>query len=546
MSNEFDGIGLDDRPQREMAAFNFRIVPPTLEQIRGSSSYRRPEGRYDEGRYDESRYDESRYDEGRYDEGSWPEPEALVWRSIGQWEAAVQEDIQRLLGFRYGEDLTTVVESYEVASITGSIVLLLAAGLSVANFLSKYKDFYESLNLLDEHLNIILSRATHEVIQERYPGYVGAPQVSVDLESAIKPPPSVKSPASPKPPPGDKPVYKFQLLTGKNIFRVLAVLIVGLVLLSQVQVFRSAVGVFWDVPELRYRLVYLTGTQGDVENQGVLVVSNEGYGPAQDLFLQFMLAENTIRSYQVVAQEPYEIRSVDPGGGEVSIWLDRLAAGAVVALHFETTQPLMVSNIRFSAVSDQGVAVSLHPLLVQSDPGDYEPSLSNPIQEFVYTLSDTATGRVLYERYLSTPAGKTIRNPVFLMVLSLVSVGFLVAWIAWYFEAALAVGALGIWLVAWWFFDTEVGAYWVFMLFFGVVVMLITGMENERRFEIMEWLDRRPGPASEWVLLSAGVVLAVFWLLAMWWFWNDQIPLTSLVFLTASILIWHARRVRLT
>jgi hypothetical protein len=85
---------------------------------------------------------------------------------MGQIDKALGKEFADEVEFLFGGMVKARVGPLDVGSIFGSVTLVLAGAIAVAEFISKYKDFYESLVLLRNQLRAILNRVLHRELKE--------------------------------------------------------------------------------------------------------------------------------------------------------------------------------------------------------------------------------------------------------------------------------------------------------------------------------------------------------------------------------------------
>ena len=74
--------------------------------------------------------------------------EDYIWENRETWKNELKKEIDEELTAKYGQDVYSEVIRLERGSIIAQVVLVLAVGVAIYEFLSKYKDFYESVSLL--------------------------------------------------------------------------------------------------------------------------------------------------------------------------------------------------------------------------------------------------------------------------------------------------------------------------------------------------------------------------------------------------------------
>ena len=113
----------------------------------------------------------------------------------------------------------------------------------------------------------------------------------------------------------------------------------------------------WNFPELRHQLV-LRSSENEGTSIASVTVSNLGFGAAENVLVHINSRGRAILSYNVDAQELYEVKSIDLENGVIDIWLDRIAPGARIEIVVEAQQ-LSENSLRLSAASDHGTSMSI-------------------------------------------------------------------------------------------------------------------------------------------------------------------------------------------
>jgi hypothetical protein len=93
-----------------------------------------------------------------------PFPEGLEQEVITAVDKVLAKDFSDEVEFLFGGLVKVRVGPLERGSILGTVTLVLAGAITVAEFISKYKDFYESLVLLRSQLRAILNRVVDRVV----------------------------------------------------------------------------------------------------------------------------------------------------------------------------------------------------------------------------------------------------------------------------------------------------------------------------------------------------------------------------------------------
>jgi hypothetical protein len=132
---------------------------------------------------------EAQFDDAQY-EDSVPDsrfPEDLVWDRISAWRSEVLREIGERLRLKYGGLVYPRMVELRSGSVTGSILLVLAASMSVYEFISKYKDFNDSLFVLRDQIETIINRSTRLIIGEEGPRAVPTVDVGVEIADVSVP-----------------------------------------------------------------------------------------------------------------------------------------------------------------------------------------------------------------------------------------------------------------------------------------------------------------------------------------------------------------------
>jgi hypothetical protein len=86
-------------------------------------------------------------------------------RNLGDFEFELLQNIGQLITTDFAARVESIfdglvevrLERLEQGSVVGTVLLVLAAGISILDFVSKYKDLYESLVLIRQHLSLTMS-----------------------------------------------------------------------------------------------------------------------------------------------------------------------------------------------------------------------------------------------------------------------------------------------------------------------------------------------------------------------------------------------------
>ncbi len=100
---------------------------------------------------------------------------------------AIEEEFGNQVQYLFEGTVSTRIDRIETGSITGTVVLILGAGLAVYEFISKYRDFYDSLVLLKRQLRSFINQALQRafrnsmrintnVVLTRVPIHIETPQ----------------------------------------------------------------------------------------------------------------------------------------------------------------------------------------------------------------------------------------------------------------------------------------------------------------------------------------------------------------------------------
>lgn len=84
-------------------------------------------------------------------------------------EIAISTNFSEQVNTMFSGLLEVEIEKMEWGSVLGTVVLILSAGFTSYEFIGKYKDFYESLALLRQHLRALINRAIKKSIKNHFP-----------------------------------------------------------------------------------------------------------------------------------------------------------------------------------------------------------------------------------------------------------------------------------------------------------------------------------------------------------------------------------------
>lgn len=100
-----------------------------------------------------------------------------------------------------GREADVRVVSLESGSIFGTLVIVLAAGITVYEFIAQYEDFYQSLNLIGEQLGALIRRYTREELGPQYRANASLTRLPAIREMTAALPASGPPAAAPAPEP---------------------------------------------------------------------------------------------------------------------------------------------------------------------------------------------------------------------------------------------------------------------------------------------------------------------------------------------------------
>jgi hypothetical protein len=140
--------------------------------------------------------------------GTEGEVEKLLWDKRMAWiDEALEELKVQYLQPKFEYLIYPKLVRLEQGSITGTVALVLAGGVTLYNIISQYRDFYESITLLGEHLRTLLSRAAQKVLEwAAVPGVLRVIVIVLEYlrrdlrgrrEPPVIPPPEERRPAMP-------------------------------------------------------------------------------------------------------------------------------------------------------------------------------------------------------------------------------------------------------------------------------------------------------------------------------------------------------------
>ncbi len=94
-------------------------------------------------------------------------PEELVRGVMNEIDRALAKDFANEVEFLFSGLVRVRVNPLEQGSILGSVTLILVGAVTIAEFISKYKDFYESLVLLRSQLRAVLSGILNRMLPQK-------------------------------------------------------------------------------------------------------------------------------------------------------------------------------------------------------------------------------------------------------------------------------------------------------------------------------------------------------------------------------------------
>lgn len=479
-------------------------------------------------------------DPKHYDESAWSEEisqpataeEALIHRKE-DFRKDLEWEMRARLELLYGSIVYPRVTRMDRGSITGSLVILLAAGYSAFDFLSKYKGFYESLELLREQMTPVITNLSEKYLSEELnnpPNVMAQVDIFQTYQKQIEGKKVEKN--KPTPP-----------LT-RSIIRWLVAIGVVLFILMQFQTFRIQIGSVWPIPDVNRQVFYIyDSSQSMNTRQALFRVWNEGTGPARNLLVRVKIPGAVILGHNFQSEELYEIKTEMLQDASMEIWLNRLAAGTKLDIYLQTDSILSDERIQFSAVSDEGSSIVHDSLVFSGNPDDLDP------------WTTTSWGRTLYKFLQSTKAEDSIQWIIdslfpdrvslrsFLIFLSLVIVFSGLLWLFFTSKHGLMAFAVGAWLVIWIFFSYQISSLW--MVAALLYCAILVGMDWVDPDDLLDYIKRiRDSRKRTEAIFELGCITIPLLVLFGFLFWVFRKETISLHWVTGLFLLVFLYEIR--
>jgi len=468
-----------------------------------------------------------------YDESAWskegPRPlrgEDVLLNRGRDFRRDLEREMKERLELLYGSAVYPRITRMERGSLTGTLVFILVAGYSAYDFISKYKDFYESLELLREQLEPVINQLSEKYLSQEMsnpPTASARVEISRTYQKPAESNGVVKDKSSPA--------------TTRSILRWVVAIGVIVFILMQFQSFRNQIGWVWPVPDLNRQIFYLRDNSPSVNTrQALFRVWNEGTGPARNLLVRVQIPGAVILGYNIQSEELYEFKSANLEDASMDIWLGRLAAGASLDLHLRTDSVLSDERIQFSAVCDEGSSIAHESLVFSGNPEDLVPWTTSFWGRTLTKFFQSSTAMESIQWILDSLFPEQVSLLSFIIFLTLVVVFSILLWLLFTSKHGLMAFAIGSWLVIWIFFSYQISFFWmVAALLYSVFLIGIDWVDPDDVFDIVDRI--RDSRERNQTIFELGCIFIPFLVLFGFLFWVFRGKTISMHWVTGLLLL---------
>jgi len=437
-------------------------------------------------------------------------PSEVLWQFRDFWQTRFEEQLAVHLKDIFKGQVSARIERLERGSLTGLIVLTFVGGITFAEAISRYKDFYEGVYLLRAHVKDLIASVSKDVYEQTIGGKNLAVNATTNMDYIYTPP-------------GGQRLKRSLVISRiRNALRWFLVVLAALYFLTQVSFVRLIVSYFWPIPELEHQVIFLRGKAGDKPHQAVFVLENTGFGPADNVFVQVRLDNNAILAYDIQSEEHYQVTDSLLEKGEITLWFDRFSMDMLTKMILVSGLPLSQNNIVYTAVSDQGRSSQRPFREVRFDLDDSAAALHPEWWIWFETLWQDGIRPDL----MSNPWGawliKVIDTPVVWQVFSILLVAVFVTWL--FISGRLAVIGLfgGLWLFFLWILKAQVPGSWLVVSgwFFLMIWILEDDLLDPILREVINIFEFKPSLDFDTMLkylsLALIIIPVVFSVIYVW------------------------------